>query len=181
MISSGKKEYIRNCQPEGSKRRWYVIRSIKRSFKEEILLITQLKFSHWHFTNFCVSPKTFSKLAKFIPWIGKTGVRQDSHNSFVRWTNWEKSPFPGRLTSLFNEAPWRSRWEREGFCKCLVLLGIFLFLLLGFRAAQPTHLGHWLSGNQCLPAWCFLIVIFCILVPGKTKESMFFLGARCYN
>lgn len=67
MISSRKEEYIRICQPEGSKRWWYVTRSTKRSFKEEILLITQLKFSCWHFTNFPVSPKTFLELAKLRP------------------------------------------------------------------------------------------------------------------
>lgn len=81
MISSRRKEYIRNCQPKGSKSRWYVIRRTKRSFKEEILLISQLKFSHWHFTNFWVSSKTFSKLAKFISQTGKTEIMSAPANS----------------------------------------------------------------------------------------------------
>lgn len=99
MISSTRKEYIKSCQPEGSKSRWYVIRRTKRSFKEEILLISQLKFSSWHFTNFCVSPKTFSKLAKFTSKIGKTGVMQNLHSSFMKWANWADQAWEGQLFS----------------------------------------------------------------------------------
>lgn len=77
MISSTRKEYIKSCQPEGSKSRWYVIKRTKRSFKEEILLISQLKFSSWHFINFCVSPKMFPKLAKFTSETGKMRVMQN--------------------------------------------------------------------------------------------------------
>lgn len=61
------------------------------------------------------------------------------------------------------------------------LLGIFPFPLWGFVAVQPTDFGLWLSGRQYLPTWCFIVVIFCILLPGKKKESVFFLGSKWHN
>lgn len=62
------------------------------------------------------------------------------------------------------------RWER-GSLKFVPFMGAFALSSGRLWAGQPTPSGSWHLGNQHLPGWCFIIVIFCVLLPRKQKNS----------